>query len=92
MMTEKSDPLVPVGIPNEFSDAISRLLPCPFCGGMEFMIVENGKVWTGNRWGKPVSVSVRHWCSPKTPGPSRMLERVGRDLEAAVAAWNMRSS
>ena len=55
------------------------------------MIVENGKVWLGTGgYGKPVSVSVRHWCKA-APGPSRMIERVGRDLPAAIAAWNQRA-
>ena len=67
------------------------LLPCPFCGAGETSIVENGRVWTGQRYGEPTSVSVRHHCTP-TPGqPSRMIERVGKDSESAVAAWNTRA-
>jgi hypothetical protein len=62
--------------------------PCPFCGGDETSIVENGKMWLGQRYGEPVSVSVRHHCEP-TPGqPQRMLERIGKDHESAIAAWN----
>jgi hypothetical protein len=71
----------------EFKD----LLPCPFCGGREFEIKENGKMWSGTKYTNPVSVSVLHWCE-EIPGQpsSRMIERVGRDLESAVASWNMR--
>ena len=75
------------------SDAVlERLLPCPFCGGSTFEIVENGKVWTGMKYSDPVSVSVRHWCNKRPAQPSRSIERVGRDMESAVAAWNMRSN
>lgn len=70
---------------------LERLLPCPFCGGSTFEVVENGKMWTGMKYSDPVSVSVRHWCA-KTGGPSRPIERVGRDLEDAIAKWNMRSN
>lgn len=69
-----------------------KLAPCPFCGAGTTDIVENGRVWAGSKWGTPSSVSVRHHCDP-TPGqPSRMIERVGRDEESAIAAWNMRSN
>lgn len=67
------------------------LKPCPFCGGTDFAIVENGRVWAGMKHSEPTSVSVRHWC-PATPGqPSRMIERVGRDEDGAIAAWNTRA-
>ena len=68
-----------------------QLKPCPFCGGGTTEITENGRVWTGMKWGEPSSVSVRHWCEEVPGQPSRMLERVGRDHEAAIAAWNRRS-
>jgi hypothetical protein len=68
------------------------LKPCPFCGGQEVGIKENGKVWAGHKWGEPCSVSITHFC-PDIPGqPNRGIERVGRDAESAVAAWNMRHS
>lgn len=67
-----------------------QLKPCPFCGGGTTEITENGRVWTGMKWGEPSSVSVRHWCEEVPGQPSRMLERVGRDHEAAIAAWNRR--
>ena len=66
------------------------LLPCPFCGAGTFDIVRNGKVWTGIRWSTPSSVSVRHWCVPLEGQPHRMIERVGKDLDSVIAAWNMR--
>lgn len=66
------------------------LLPCPFCGAGETTIHENGKVWTGMKYSDPISVSVRHWCEPIEGQPSRMIERVGKDLDSTVSAWNMR--
>jgi hypothetical protein len=69
---------------------IENLLPCPFCGSGIMQIVENGKVWTGNKYSEATSVSVIHHC-PTIPGqPHRMIERVGRDIESVVRAWNMR--
>lgn len=66
------------------------LSPCPFCGAGVNEIHPNGRVWAGQRWGDPSSVSVRHWCAELPGQPQRMLERVGRDEASAVAAWNMR--
>lgn len=71
-------------------EILDRLLPCPFCGGGSFEIIENGKMWTGMKYSDPVSVSIRHWCEP-LPGPNRSIERIGRDMEAAIASWNLRS-
>jgi hypothetical protein len=69
---------------------IEKLLPCPFCGSGITKVVENGKVWTGNKYSEATSVSVIHHC-PTIPGqPHRMIERVGRDIESAVSIWNMR--
>ena len=72
------------------NDLLKKLLPCPFCGGGKFEIMENGKVWTGQKFSEPISVSVRHWCETDYGQPFRMLERVGRDTDGAIAAWNMR--
>ena len=67
------------------------LVPCPFCGGGETEIRENGRMWTGVRFSAPTSVSVWHHC-PRIEGqPHRGIERVGRDLESAIAAWNRRA-
>lgn len=80
------DPTLPQDCPE------ARLLPCPFCGAGQSFIRENGKVWTGRRWGEPSSVSVLHHCEASAGQPSRAIERVGRDLESAIAAWNMRAA
>lgn len=68
---------------------MASLLPCPFCGAGTTEIRENGKVWTGMKWSAPISVSVLHWCQD-TPGPHRMIERIGKDEAQAVENWNMR--
>lgn len=68
------------------------LAPCPFCGAGQTGIRENGKVWTGMRFSEPASVSVFHWCEHVDGQPSRAIERVGRDLSSAVAAWNTRAT
>lgn len=69
---------------------LERLLPCPFCGGGMTQFQNNGQVWVGTKYGEPTSVSVRHWCE-ELPGPSRMIERIGRDKEQAIERWNMRA-
>jgi hypothetical protein len=71
---------------------VSELLPCPFCGAGETQIEENGRIWAGTKYSDPISVSVRHWCEPVEGQPSRMIERIGRDRESAIAAWNRRPS
>lgn len=68
-----------------------ELLPCPFCGAGETSIRENGKVWTGMKYSEPSSVSVLHHCEKIEGQPSRSIERVGRDLTSAIAAWNRRT-
>ncbi len=68
-----------------------ELKPCPFCGGSNSEIRDGHKAWLGTRWGTPVSVSVIHWCEPIQGQPSRMIERIGKDQESAVAAWNLRA-
>ena len=67
------------------------LKPCPFCGAGTTEIKENGRMWLGQQFSAPVSVSVRHWCEPVASQPSRLIERVGRDHESAIAAWNQRA-
>lgn len=69
----------------------TTLLPCPFCGSGKTEIRED-RPWLGMRYGEPSSVSVRHWCEPIEGQPSRMIERVGRDRAAAIAAWNRRAT
>lgn len=68
----------------------SELAPCPFCGAGTFEIHPNGQVWTGQKFSEPASVSVRHWCEAVNGQPARMIERVGRDEDSAIAAWNHR--
>lgn len=70
----------------------SEIKPCPFCGAGKTEITEGPKVWLGMRYGDPTSVSVRHWCPTVAGQPSRMIERVGRDRQSAIAAWNHRSA
>ena len=69
-----------------------ELLPCPFCGAGTTRVVMNGQTWTGTKYSDPISVSVIHHCDPVEGQPSRLVERVGRDEESAIAAWNRRAS
>lgn len=71
------------------SDALK---PCPFCGAGLTSIRENGKMWTGQRYSEPTSVSVQHHCEPVAGQPSRMIERVGRNEAGAIEAWNRRAA
>lgn len=67
------------------------LKPCPFCGAGLTEIQENGRQWLGMRYSEPISVSVTHWCAEIPGQPRRRIERIGRDMESAIAAWNMRA-
>lgn len=71
----------------------ANLKPCPFCGGGQFRIHENGRTWRGTSgWSEPISIEVQHWCDPIPGQPApRMMAFVGRDQAAAVAAWNRRA-
>ncbi len=68
----------------------NQLLPCPFCGAGETQIRENGRIWNGVTYTKPTSVSVLHWCERPEGQPFCTLEKIGRDRESAIAAWNRR--
>lgn len=68
-----------------------NLKPCPFCGVDGAHVRENGKVWLGMKYSEPASVSVIHWCARPEGQPQNRVERVGRDLESAIAAWNGRA-
>ena len=69
-----------------------ELLPCPFCGAGTTRVVMNGQTWTGTKYSDPISVSVVHHCDPIEGQPSRQIERIGRDAESAIAAWNRRAN
>lgn len=69
---------------------MAKLKPCPFCGAGTTEIREQGKVWAGMKWGEPTSVVVLHHCELRPGQPHRGIERIGRDLDSAIAAWNMR--
>ena len=68
-----------------------ELLPCPFCGAGETSLRKNGCVWAGMEYTAPISISVVHHCDEIPGQPSRMIERIGRDEESAIAAWNRRA-
>jgi len=68
-----------------------RLLPCPFCAAGQTLFKDNGCMWTGMKLSDPVSVSVQHWCEDEPGQPKRMIERIGRDRESAISAWNKRA-
>ena len=89
MTADFDDPLGPHMRPYT-DDVLKRLLPCPFCGAGQTIVRVNGRTWAGMKYSDPLSVSVLHWCSEQ-PGPSRMIERIGRDLEQAIERWNMRA-
>ena len=69
----------------------AELKPCPFCGAGTTTIVPNGQVWAGIAYSTPTSISVRHHCEKIEGQPSRMIERIGKDEESAIAIWNMRA-
>jgi len=71
---------------------MNELKPCPFCGGTETIIQENGTVWLGTKSSDPISVSVKHWCEKIEGQPSRPIEIIGRDLRSAIDRWNHRTN
>lgn len=73
------------------ASAAPSLMPCPFCGAGDTQIHVNKGTWTGQGFGEPVSVEVRHWCLQDMGQPSRGIVRVGRDEASAIAAWNRRA-
>lgn len=71
--------------------AENQLAPCHFCGGGNTVIREHGRIWLGQKYSEPSSVSVLHHCKPIPGQPSRPIERLGRDRQSAIDAWNMRA-
>jgi hypothetical protein len=70
-----------------------ELKPCPFCGGTKTEVRENGRIWRGVKgYSDPVSISIWHWCAGPAGQPNRGIERVGRDMESAIASWNTRAT
>ena len=69
-----------------------QLNPCPFCGSGETLIVPGPSTWSGMKSSEPSTYSVRHWCDPIKGQPARMLERIGRDKQSAIEAWNTRAA
>ena len=70
-----------------------KLKPCPFCGGGNTEIVERPLSNQPRMDGKPsaiISVEVRHWCEPFKGLVANHLTFRGRDMEAAIEAWNRR--
>ena len=69
-----------------------ELKPCPFCGGTDIEIREVPGTWQGMKNGPPLRFEIRHHCDP-LPGELRpFVEKVGRDRESAISAWNTRAS
>jgi hypothetical protein len=66
------------------------LAPCPFCADGVTSIRPLGRVWTGMKYSEPSSVEINHHCDPVVGQPSRAVQRVGRDVQSAVDAWNTR--
>ena len=77
--------------PTERAMSEPKLLPCPWCAAGKTDILDGPRVWSGMKYSDPSSVSVRHWCPPIEGQPSCMIERMGRDRESAIAAWNTRA-
>lgn len=73
------------------SEGDVTLKKCPFCGAGTTVLQDNGRIWMGMKYSDPVSVSVQHWCDRVDGQPSRMIERIGRDRQSAIDAWNMRA-
>lgn len=68
---------------------LSKLKPCPFCGGGIFRVREQGKVWLGMKYSEPSTVVIEHFCENRklrTP----YIARVGCDLNDAIDSWNTR--
>lgn len=66
-----------------------ELSPCPFCGGCNTVIHNNG-YWSGMRT-IVTSVEVRHYCDRKPDQyPVNIIKMCGRDEQEAILKWNTR--
>jgi len=68
-----------------------QLLPCPFCGAGATTVEEGHKVWTGIKYGAPLTYSVRHFCE-KLEGDKfdNMIVKKAKTMKEAIALWNRR--
>ena len=68
--------------------------PCPFCGAGETRITENRLNRMPDMSGRQspiISVEITHWCAAVPGQPTRnTITRTGRDMDSAVALWNIR--
>lgn len=74
---------------DEYKQALSALLPCPFCAAGETRISECD-YWTGMS-SVLLNITIEHWCEGDDSHPYKPFLRVkGRTLEQATARWNTR--
>jgi hypothetical protein len=64
-----------------------HLKNCPFCGGNNTEIRENGN---GFMRTEVISASILHWCEKVTGEPSTFIEIKGRNRQSAISIWNSR--
>lgn len=68
-----------------------KLKPCPWCGDAGITQIHENKQWLGGITPSSlISVSIEHWCKETDGQPGRIIERIGRDRESAIKAWNER--
>lgn len=72
---------------------ISKIKPCPFCGGGETYAEVKRLSPTMRGPGAIICICIRHHCiGQETPPRSHhhYTEVTGRDFESALAGWNRR--
>lgn len=73
----------------------SDLLPCPFCGQVENMHVnEHLKYKDGSKVAEPAETELIHWCNDQDDKNNQFQIRIirfGDDYASAAAAWNTRA-
>jgi len=65
-----------------------RLLPCPFCGGTDTLILPH-KYWTGAKY-TVLSVDIRHYCGDVRGQFNSVLTIRAKNEEEAINKWNSR--